>query len=157
MSKQVDVILIQNVKGLGSVGDERTVKLGYFNNFLSPQGFALYANSQNRNYYNAIKRKLEKKIAEEHKSSEGLKSEIDGKSITIAIKAQENGKLYGSVNPALIVATMAEQNQITIEKRQLSLPGAIKEIGEYTIEVNLPQGIIASFELHVNALADTDS
>lgn len=156
MSKQVHVILVKDVKGLGKFGDEIKVKLGYANNFLVRQNMALLANSQNRNHFQAVKKKIEKKIEDERKDAMALKDQLDGKELTISMKAQENGKLYGSVNAGSIVDEFSKAHDISILKRQLSLPGAIKHIGEYTVDVNLPHSVDASFKLIIQALAEQD-
>ena len=155
MSKFVDVILVQDVKGLGQFGEEIKVKLGYYN-YLVRQDIALIANAKNRNHFSAIKKKLQKKIEVERQDAETLKSTVEGLSIDIAMKAQENGKLYGSVNAGSIVDAVNDQHKVQLSRRQISLPGAIKQVGEYNIDIQLPHSVVAQIKLNIQALADQD-
>lgn len=132
----MDIILLERVEKLGTIGDVVTVKDGYARNFLLPQKKALRANDANKKVFDANRARLEKENAERRGEAETAGSKIDGASV-ILIRASSNaGQLYGSVNVRDIVAGLAEQGH-DVDKKQVILGSPIKMIGMHDVTVAL--------------------
>ena len=133
----MEVILLERVKKLGDLGDTVKVKPGYGRNFLLPQGKALPATEANRKVFEARKAELIKKAGDSLNAAKARAEKLAGKTVTVAARAAEEGKLYGSVGPADIVRAAAAQG-IEIEKSEIDLiSGAIRQTGSYDIAVRL--------------------
>lgn len=133
----MEVILLERVKKLGDLGDTVKVKPGYGRNFLLPQGKALPATEANRKVFEARKADLIKKAGDSLNAAKARAEKLAGKTITVAARSAEEGKLYGSVGPADIVRAAAAQG-IEIEKSEIDLvSGAIRQTGSYDIAVRL--------------------
>lgn len=133
----MEVILLERVKKLGDLGDTVKVKPGYGRNFLLPQGKALPATEANRKVFEARKADLIKKAGDSLNAAKARAEKLAGKTVTVAARSAEEGKLYGSVGPADIVRAAAAQG-IEIEKSEIDLiSGAIRQTGSYDIAVRL--------------------
>ena len=132
----MDVILLENIQNLGSLGDLVSVKSGYARNFLIPYGKAVWATEDARVKVDDRRTQLAKLEGERldvaHAKAERLPAEL-----TVARKASEDGKLYGSVSAADIAEILQEQG-IAVSRSEVSLPrGPIKEIGEMGVDILL--------------------
>ncbi|MFH1459804.1 MAG: 50S ribosomal protein L9 [Candidatus Omnitrophota bacterium] len=129
------VILKENIKKLGNLGDVIDVKSGYARNFLIPQGKALEANSSNIKLFEDFK-KIELKKQEKIKhDAEQVAKKIAQISCTIVMQAHEE-QLYGAVTNADIAQSL-EQEGITVDKKNILLEEPIKELGVYQVPVKL--------------------
>ena len=132
----MNVILLERIANLGSLGDTVKVKAGYGRNFLIPQGKAVPATSDNVEKFEARRAELEKVAAEKLGTAEARKDAIANLTITITQKAGEEGKLFGSVGPHDIADAITAAG-VAVEKREIRLPeGPIRQIGEHRIEVS---------------------
>jgi large subunit ribosomal protein L9 len=132
----MDVILLENVQNLGSLGDLVSVKPGYARNFLIPYGKAVWATDDARVKVDERRVQLAK-LEEERLDVARAKSERLPEELTVFRKAGEDGQLYGSVSAADIAELLQEQG-IAIGRSEVSLPqGPIKEIGETGLEILL--------------------
>ena len=132
----MDVILLENIQNLGSLGDLVSVKPGYARNFLIPYGKAVWATDDARVKVDERRVQLAK-LEEERLDVARAKSERLPAELTVARKAGEDGKLYGSVSAADISEILQEQG-IAVGRSEVSLPqGPIKEIGEMDIDILL--------------------
>ena len=148
----MNVILLEKIANLGDLGDSVKVKAGYGRNFLIPQGKAVPATPDNVEKFEARRAELEKSAAEKLSTAEARKDAISNLTITIAQKAGDEGKLFGSVGTSDIAHAISEAG-VPVEKREIRLPtGAIRQIGDYTIEVELHSDVIA--EISVNVVAE---
>jgi len=102
----MEIILTENVDGLGNIGELVNVKPGYGRNYLVPQGMAVIANSRNIKEFEHQKRQAERKFQRVVQAAEVLKSKIEGTRIEISHKAGEEGKLYGAVTGMEIEAQL---------------------------------------------------
>ena len=132
----MDVILLENIQNLGSLGDLVNVKPGYARNFLIPYGKAVWATDDARVKVDERRAQLakmeEERLDVAHAKAERLPAEL-----TIARKASEDGKLYGSVSAADIAQILHEQG-IAVGRSEVNLPeGSIKEIGETSLDIFL--------------------
>lgn len=146
----MEIILTENVDGLGHIGDLVKVKPGYARNFLLPRGLAVLASNRNVKELEHQKRQLERKLQRVTQAAEVLKSRIEASPIEVAHKAGEEGKLYGAVTSMEIEAKLAEKG-IEIDRKRIQLDEPIKSLGEHAVKVKLDAGIVASVKLTVVA------
>ncbi len=144
----MDIILTENVKGLGTIGDVVKVKPGYGRNYLVPQGLAVAANDRNLNEMEHHKRQLTHKAQKLSKEAAAIKARIEAVVCSFAHKASEEGKLFGSVTSMEIADGLAAQG-IEIDRRKILLDQPIKELGEHEVELKLNAGVNATIKVNV--------
>ncbi len=133
----MEVILLEKIKKLGDLGDTVKVAAGFGRNYLLPQGKALPATEANRKVFEARKAELVKKFSESLNAAKIRAEKLAGKTVTIKALAAEEGKLYGSVGPADVIAA-AEAQGLDLKKNEIDLgEGPIRAIGTYTVAVRL--------------------
>ena len=133
----MNVILLENVENLGSIGDLVKVKPGYGRNYLLPQGKAALATPENMKEIEARRAELEKAAAEDLAAAKKRAGEIGGMELVIPANAGPEGKLFGSVGP-IDIADAFEKVQVEVERSEVRMPeGPIQELGEFTIGVHL--------------------
>ncbi|MEJ2471409.1 MAG: 50S ribosomal protein L9 [Desulfuromonadales bacterium] len=144
----MDVILTENVKGLGTIGEVVKVKPGYGRNYLVPQGLAVEASDRNLKELEHHKRQLSRKAQKLSQEAADIKARIEAVSCTFVHKASEEGKLFGSVTPMEIADALAEKG-IEIDRRKILLDQPIKTLGEHDIEIKLNAGVNATIKVNV--------
>lgn len=145
----MNVILLDNVENLGSIGDLVKVKPGYGRNFLIPQGKAALATPENIKAMEARRAELEKAAAEELAAAKTRFESINGTEVVITANVGSEDKLFGSVGPIDIVEAL-EQVQIEVERSEVRMPeGPIQEVGEFTIGVHLHPEVDADIVVRV--------
>mgnify|MGYP003574532894 FL=1 len=145
----MNVILLERIANLGSLGDTVKVKAGYGRNFLIPQGKAVPATSDNVEKFEARRAELEKVAAEKLGTAEARKDAIANLTITITQKAGEEGKLFGSVGTHDIADAITAAG-VAVEKREIRLPeGPIRQTGEHRIEVELHSDVVTEITVNV--------
>lgn len=132
----MDIILLERIEKLGSIGDVVTVKDGYARNFLLPQKKALRANEANRKVFEANRERLEKENAERRTAAEAQGEKVAGAEVVLIRAASNAGQLYGSVSVRDIVAGLAEQGH-SVDKRMVILGAPIKTIGMHDVTIAL--------------------
>ena len=132
----MDIILLERIEKLGSIGDVVTVKDGYARNFLLPQKKALRANEANKKVFEANRDRLEKENAERRTAAEAQGEKVAGAEVVLIRAASNAGQLYGSVSVRDIVAGLAEQGH-AVDKRMVILGAPIKNIGMHNVTVAL--------------------
>ena len=132
----MDIILLERIEKLGSIGDVVTVKDGYARNFLLPQKKALRANEANRKVFEANRERLEKDNAERRVAAEAQGEKVAGAEVVLIRAASNAGQLYGSVSVRDIVSGLADQGH-AVEKRMVILDAPIKAIGMHNVTVAL--------------------
>jgi large subunit ribosomal protein L9 len=133
----MNVILLENVENLGSIGDLVKVKPGYGRNYLLPQGKAALATPENMKEIEARRAELEKAAAEELAAAKTRAGAIEGMELVISANAGPEGKLFGSVGP-IDIADAFEKVQVEVERSEIRMPeGPIQELGEFTIGLHL--------------------
>ena len=145
----MNVILLETVENLGSIGDLVKVKPGYGRNFLLPQGKAMLATSDNMKVIEARRAELEKVAAEELVKARGRARAFENLEVVIQANAGSEGKLFGSVGPLDIVEALATV-QVEAERAEIRMPeGPIGELGEYVIGVHLHSEVNADVLVRV--------
>ncbi len=132
----MQIILLERIEKLGSIGDVVTVKDGYARNFLLPQKKALRANDANRKVFEANRERLEKDNAERRVDAEKQGETVAGAEVVLIRAASNAGQLYGSVSVRDIVAGLADQGHV-VDKRMVILGAPIKNIGMHNVTVAL--------------------
>ena len=133
----MEVILLKNVANLGVLGDKVKVRPGYGRNYLVPGGFAVLANAANLDAFEARRAELERAAAEALAAAEARKVQFDGVSLTIARKAGDEGRLFGSVGTSDIAAAAVEAG-FTLDKAEVRLSeGPFRAVGEYEVTLHL--------------------
>ena len=147
----MNVILLEKVQNLGSLGDQVTVKSGYARNFLIPQGKAKPATKENVAEFEAMRAELEKAAAAELAVAQGIYENLNGQVVTIESVAGDEGKLFGSVGTQDISDALKTAG-FDIERRDIRMPeGALRHVGTYEIDVQLHSDVIASITVDVKA------
>ncbi|NIQ93869.1 MAG: 50S ribosomal protein L9 [Desulfuromonadales bacterium] len=146
----MEIILKENVEGLGQIGDIVKVKPGYARNYLLPRQLALVADKRNVKELEHQKRQLEHKLQKITKDAEAVKSRIEKVDCAFELRASEEGKLFGSVTSMDIEGKLAEAG-IEIDRKKIQLPEPIKQIGESTVTIKLAGGVEAELKVEVKA------
>ena len=147
----MNVILLDNVENLGSIGDLVRVKPGYGRNFLIPQGKAALATPENIKAMEARRAELETAAAEELAAAKVRFESINGTELVIPANAGSEDKLFGSIGPIDIVEGL-KAVQIEIERSEVRMPeGPIQELGEFEIGVHLHPELDANIVVRVVA------
>ena len=132
----MNIILLERIEKLGSIGDVVTVKDGYARNFLLPQKKALRANDSNRKVFEANRERLVTENAERRSAAEAQGEKVAGAEVVLIRAASNAGQLYGSVSVRDIVAGLADQGH-DVDKRMVILGAPIKTIGMHDVTVAL--------------------
>ena len=144
----MDVILLERVEKLGSIGDVVTVKNGFARNFLLPNKKALRANESNRKLFESNRAKIESDNANKRGDAEVASKDVDGKSVILIRQASNVGALYGSVSARDIVdALEAEGAKVT--KNQVILVKPIKAIGLHDVRIALHPEVSVTVKVNV--------
>ena len=142
------IILKEDVKDLGHIGELISVKEGYARNFLLPRGLALEANPRNVKALEHEKRKIQEKVKKTKTGAEELASKISSTTITIKAKAGEEDKLFGSVT-AMDLAEALGREGLDIDRKKIVLEEPIKRLGTYTVAVRVHPHVSAQFTVNV--------
>lgn len=145
-----EIILQQDVEDLGAAGDVVEVAPGYARNYLLPQGFALPASEGNLKRVREERRREERAAERVRESAESLASELSGRSITFHERAGEGGQLFGSVTAEDIVGRLADDG-VEVERGRVLLDEAIKELGVYSVAVDLHEDVRPELKVWVVA------
>ena len=147
----MEVILLEKVGKLGGLGDKVTVKAGFGRNFLFPYGKAVPANAANIAEFEARRAELEKAAADKLETANARAEQLNEKSVTIASKAGDEGKLFGSIG-VRDVADAVTAAGVEVSKSEVRLPsGPIREVGEFEVAIQVHSDVTAVINLSVVA------
>lgn len=146
--EEMEVILLEDVKGRGKKDEVINVAPGY-GNFLIKQGKAIIANEENLKVLQQEKEELERKALEHLELMKKLKAEIEAKSVTVEIQTGKDGKLFGSVTTKSIAEEFEKQNGILLDRKKIELTSDINSVGIYMATVTLHKDVKANFEINV--------
>ncbi|MFN4019354.1 MAG: 50S ribosomal protein L9 [Erythrobacter sp.] len=144
----MDIILLERIEKLGSIGDVVTVKDGYARNFLLPQKKALRANEANKKVFEANRERLVAENAARRADAEAQGEKVAGAEVVLIRAASNAGQLYGSVSVRDIVAGLAEQGH-SVDKRMVILGAPIKTIGMHDVTVALHPEVRVTIKANV--------
>jgi len=145
----MEVVLLENIKNLGQIGDKVAVKRGFGRNFLIKYGKALIASKSNIDLVNKRKDELNKKNNELKKNAKKIFDIINLTRHKFSKRSKENGELYGSIKPIEICKKVTEAKKVEVVPSQIDMFEKIKKIGTYNVKVNLHPEIQAKIHIEV--------
>ena len=143
------VILLENVKRIGSIGEVIDVKRGFARNFLIANKKALYASKENIKEVEKIKAELSKKDNEKKKEASQIAEQINGKEYSVKKLSTENNELYGSVKPTEISKLIKEIDDQGIKPSMIQPIKDIKTIGKFKVKISLHSEVDAEIIINV--------
>ncbi|AAW86805.1 50S ribosomal protein L9 [Aliivibrio fischeri] len=147
----MQVILLDKIGNLGSLGDQVNVKAGYARNFLIPQGKAVMATKANVEMFETRRAELEANVAKQLAAAEARAEKVNALEVTIASKSGDEGKLFGSIGTRDI-AEAATAAGVEIAKSEVRLPeGALRTTGSFEVSIQLHSEVFATLKLEVVA------
>ena len=149
------VILLENLRKIGSIGDVIDVKRGFARNYLISSKKALYASKENIKEVEKIKKDLNSKDQERTKNSKAIYEKINNKEYLIKKLNTENNELYGSVKPTEISKLILKLDKIEIKPSAIQLVKEIKSLGTFDVKLNLHTEVQAEIKIKVEPLENT--
>jgi large subunit ribosomal protein L9 len=146
----MEVILKQDISGLGYKNDIVKVKAGYGNNYLIPNGYALIANDSNRRLITENVRQMAHKASKLKQDAEGLAAKVGDFVVEIKTKAGESGKIFGAVT-ALQIADVLKAKGFDIDRKKVILKDNPKQVGNYTAVLDLHKEVKHEIKVVVSA------
>jgi large subunit ribosomal protein L9 len=143
------VILLENIRRIGSIGEIIEVKRGFARNFLISNKKALYASKENISEVEKIKTELGKKDAEKKSEAQKVSEKINGKEYLIKKLSTENKELYGSVKPTEISKLIQEKDKLNIKPSMIQPLNEIKSLGKFKVKVSLHSEIDSEIIINV--------
>lgn len=143
------VIFLKDVKGKGNKGDVKDVSVGYAQNFLLKNNFAIEATPGNLSKLKGQQKRVEKNEAEELVEAKVLKDEIEKVTVEMKAKSGEGGRLFGSITSKQIAEELNKENGIKVDRRRMDLPEPIRSLGYTNIPIKIHQEVTATLKVHV--------
>jgi large subunit ribosomal protein L9 len=143
------IILTQEITGLGAPGDVVEVKDGYGRNYLLPQGFAIPWTRGSEKQVTLIKRARSAREIRDMGQANEVKGQLESLKVSLSARAGDGGRLFGSVTPADVVAAVRNAGGPQLDRRRVELPGHIKSVGAYQVQVRLHPEVTAKISLSV--------
>lgn len=133
----MEIILLENVRNLGTLGQQVSVKAGYGRNFLIPTGKAVPATATNIKLFNERRAEFEQKNAEKLSQAQARGEQLSQLTVAVAAKSGDEGKLFGSIGTRDIADAITAAG-VAVDKSEVRLPdGALRYLGEYEVDVQL--------------------
>ena len=151
----MEVVLLENIKNLGSIGDIVNVKRGHGRNFLIKYGKALKASKINIDIVNKKKTELNEKNITLKKNAKKVYDVIDKKKYKFLKRTKDNNELYGSIKPKEISKTIEALDKVEIKPSQIDLGQEINKIGSFEVKINLHAEVLATIHIEVVKQEDT--
>jgi large subunit ribosomal protein L9 len=146
----MQIILLEKIKHLGSLGSVVNVRAGYGRNFLIPQGKALPATQDNLASVEARRAELEKQASEALSAAQARAEKLAEASVVIAANAGDEGKLFGSIGTRDIADAVTAGTGVEVEKAEVKLPnGVLRQTGEYEIDLQLHNEVLVTIKVAV--------
>ena len=145
------VILLENLKKIGSIGEIIDVKRGFARNFLIANKKALYASKENINEVEKIKTELSKKDNEKKQDAKKIAEKINKKEYTVKKLSTENNELYGSVKPTEISKLIHDTNNLDIKPSMIQPLKEIKSLGKFKVKISLHSEVDAEINISVES------
>ncbi len=145
------VILLENVKRIGSIGEVIDVKRGFARNYLISNKKALYASKENIQEVEKIKSELARKDNEKRKEAVQISEKINSKEYSIKKLSTENNELYGSVKPTEIAKLIQQENKLDIKPSMIQPLNEIKSLGKFKVKVSLHSEVDAMITINVSS------
>lgn len=148
----MEIILLENVRNLGNIGDKVSVKNGFGRNFLLKKGKALRFNKDNQELVIKKKDELNKKNTEIKNKFRDIAKLINNKTFTFIKESKENGELYGSIKPKEITNLLKEKSNAEVSPSQIILKSDINKIGIYKAEISFHSEVKAHISIKIDKI-----
>lgn len=145
------VILTHEVTGLGTAGDVVEVKNGYARNYLVPQGLAVSWTRGGEKQVEQIRSARAARALASLEEAQAVKAKLEAGKVKLAVKAGNEGRLFGSVKTADVAAAVAAAGVAELDKRKIEISAPIRQVGEHTVSVRLHDDLVATITLQVVA------
>ena len=145
------IILTQEVTGLGAPGDVVEVKGGYGRNYLLPQGFAIPWSRGAEKQITLIKRARSAREIRDLGHANEVRAQLEGLKVSLSARAGSGGRLFGSITTGEVVHAVKSAGGPQLDRRRVELPGHIKAVGAYQVQVRLHPEVTAKFSVNVVA------
>lgn len=149
-SSKTQLLLLEDVTNLGRKGELASAKSGFVRNFLLPQKKAVIADKRTTRMQEKLRKEREIQAAEDKKDAKALAARLKDKTLSIKVKNDTQGHLYGSVASVDIVKILDEQEGVKLERKNVVLPKPIKVLGVHEIQLKLKEDVPATFKLKVD-------
>ena len=149
------VILLENLRKIGSIGDIVEVKRGFARNFLISKKKALFASKTNIDALEKLKKDLSKKDLEKKKSAKDISDKIQNKVYNVEKLSTENKELYGSVKPTEISKILKDNENLDINSSNIQPVKDIKTLGKFKVLINLHSEVQTNIFINVSAQEET--
>ncbi len=146
------VILLDNIKGVGKKDEVINASDGYARNFLFPKNLAVEANKENMAKWQAKKDSKQHQKDLEKEAALEMAKKLKDITITIAVKAGENGKIFSGVTAKEISENLKEQCKMEIDKKKIVLTEPIKTLGNFQVEIKLYEGVTGKLKIQVTSI-----
>ena len=151
MGKSIEVILVEDVVELGRSGDACRVRSGYARNFLFPQKLAVTMTAGTKRLIEKKRAEAAVRLAKEKGEAEVLLQKLEKLTVTCSVKANEDGRLFGSVSAADVLAKLAADTGVTLQKKQLVMHEAFKALGDHEVALQLHPEVRGKLKVKVIA------
>lgn len=149
---KTEVILTNNIVGLGGESDQVKVAAGYARNYLFPQRLAIPLTQANKRQIEALRQRRAEREAHEFNTMTELAKGVSKLTCIIKVKAGEDGKMFGSVTAGMIADELKHQFDIALDKKKIHLEHPLRTTGEYDIELNLHAEVKGTLKVRVESL-----
>jgi large subunit ribosomal protein L9 len=157
MAKELEVVFIEDRKGQFKKGQKKSVKLGYARNFLFPLKLAVPLTREHEIQIVRVKKEADVKLEASRKGAEDVHSKVNGIELKFIEKSHDGDRLYGSVTPADIASELNKNYETELEKYDLKMITAIKEVGEYPVYIDIHPEVKTKLTVVVEAEVDLEA
>ena len=148
---KVDVILTQNVVGLGAESDQVKVAAGYARNFLLPQRMAIPVTAVNKRRLEALRQRRAEREAHELNTMTDLAKTLSKLTLVITVKSGESEKMFGSVTAGSIADELKHQFDVSLDKRKIHLEKPLRSLGDHDVELHLHSEVKATLKVQIKS------
>jgi len=146
----MQVILLEDIKGVGKKGQIINASDGHARNYLLPKGLAMEANKKNLTELEQRQKADENKRKQELEAAMALRDEIEKEPVKIEVQAGASGKLFGAVTNKELAVSLEAQRNISIDKKKIDIKKAFNSVGEYTADVKLHPKVTAKLSVIIS-------
>jgi large subunit ribosomal protein L9 len=148
---KTEIILTQNVIGLGAESDQVKVAAGYARNYLFPQGLAIPLTAANKRRLEALRHRRAEREAHEFNTMSELAKSLSRMTLVLTAKTGEDGKMFGSITPGAIADELKHQFEIAIDKKKIHLEHPLRALGEHEVELRLNPEVTTSLKVRIDS------
>ncbi len=145
------VLLRSDIKGVGRRGDVVNVSSGHARNFLLPNDLAIVANEGTIAQADIMRKSRELQVVADRESARLVAASLATTVITIAAKAGNEGRLFGSINAAEIVKAIFDQTGVTIDRKAVQIEAPLRQLGEHTVTAEVFDDVVATLKVNIVA------